>query len=288
MKIFKLFRCPNCHAEDLIQHLNVVKCNGCQREYSLKNEKYCFLDIVNREEKEAQATDSFVSRIKEKVKNLWPQGYPLLIEVLSPVMNNYSVKDFLATFRTEAIIFNLGSGVSDWGDKVINVDLSPYPSVDVVGNLECLPIRSNVADGILNVAVLEHVKDPYKAVSEMLRILKPGGHILAFVPFIQGEHSSPHDYRRFTKRGLQVLFGDFEIEKIRTGGPASAFVWVLQEFLAMLFSFGSMGIYRGLLIFFTILSPLKYLDSFLQYHPAASQIGTGHWVRARKPYGKNS
>jgi SAM-dependent methyltransferase len=47
---------------------------------------------------------------------------------------------------------------------------------------ESLPLPSNAFDLILSHEVLEHVQDDAQAVREMVRVLRPGGRIMVFVP----------------------------------------------------------------------------------------------------------
>ncbi len=47
---------------------------------------------------------------------------------------------------------------------------------------EYLPYPANMFDLILSHEVLEHVQDDQRAVREMLRVLKPGGRVVIFVP----------------------------------------------------------------------------------------------------------
>ena len=61
--------------------------------------------------------------------------------------------------------------------NIINYDILQQDEVLVVGDAHSLPFKSNVFDSIICQAVLEHVKNPKKVVDEMLRVLKPGGHV---------------------------------------------------------------------------------------------------------------
>lgn len=47
---------------------------------------------------------------------------------------------------------------------------------------ECLPFQSEVFDVVLLHEVLEHVEDDAKAVGEAIRVLRPGGKVVVFVP----------------------------------------------------------------------------------------------------------
>ena len=101
--------------------------------------------------------------------------------------------------------------------------------------------------------------------------MKPGGLVYTDVPFLVGFHASPYDYTRWTIEGVKDLFKNFEIIDLKIcGGPTSAFLWIFQEWISLLFSFGNKTIYR--LIFFTVISltfPIKFLDYFLNRHPLA-------------------
>jgi SAM-dependent methyltransferase len=52
----------------------------------------------------------------------------------------------------------------------------------VVAAAESVPYTSNTFDTILSHEVLEHVQDDRAAVREMVRVLKPGGRVVIFVP----------------------------------------------------------------------------------------------------------
>jgi SAM-dependent methyltransferase len=69
-----------------------------------------------------------------------------------------------------------------------------------------LPFPDASFDTALSMQVLEHVREPWTAVSEMARILRPGGTAIVSVPFVYPFHSDPHDYFRYSEEGLKSLF----------------------------------------------------------------------------------
>ena len=88
-------------------------------------------------------------------------------------------------------------------------------------------------------AVLEHVRNPALVMSEIRRVLAPGGYAHLVVPFCHPFHEYPRDFRRFTRDGLRELAGPMEIvaEGWRTGPTATLLVFVI-EYVKLLFPFG--------------------------------------------------
>jgi SAM-dependent methyltransferase len=252
-----------------------------------RSEQYTFWNIPQTELEE-----DWLNRVKEFAKRRLKRFYPTAIRMIAPVRGGNAVKPFLGTFDTESqLVADLGSGTSEYRETVVCVDGVGYPNVHVVANLECLPFQNDSLAGIVSVAVLEHARNPAVHVAEMRRVLEPGGRLLCFIPFIQGFHASPHDYQRYTKEGLRQLFAEFEIVDVTVGaGPTSGLLWILQEWLALALSFGSVRLYRILVPCTWVLSPLKFLDILLSRHPAATVIASGHFIEARKasPVGTRS
>jgi SAM-dependent methyltransferase len=67
------------------------------------------------------------------------------------------------------------------------------------------PFDTGIYDGAICNQVLEHVFIPDQFLSEIRRVLKPGGKLLLTVPFVWDEHEKPHDYARYTSFGLKSL-----------------------------------------------------------------------------------
>lgn len=234
---------------------------------------------------EAELKQDPLNRLKEGVKQRFSRIYPMAISVLSPVMSVRFVKPFLDSFDLDRdLVADLGSGTHRRDPRLVCVDGGNYHEVDIVSDLRHLPVAEGSLAGAMSIAVLEHVPDPAAHIAEILRVLAPGGRLLCFVPFMQPFHASPYDFQRYTNVGLREQFPGFEVVDVRVGaGPTSGLLWVLQEWLAMVLSFGSSRLYRLLVPLTWILSPLKVLDLLLARHPAASVIASGFVIEARKP-----
>ena len=86
-----------------------------------------------------------------------------------------------------------------------------------------LPHDSESLDILLIFNVLEHIYDYSFLLSEIRRVLKPGGRMFGAVPFLVGYHPDPKDFWRYTGSALQNIFesnGFKEVQiKILGRGP---------------------------------------------------------------------
>lgn len=109
-------------------------------------------------------------------------------------------------------------------------DPVPKYNPDIVGDIHALPFADNSQEALICIAVLEHVKHPFKAVDEMYRVLKPGGHCFVYVPFLFYYHPMKgyyDDYWRFTYDGLVELFKGFRnVEMQNVRGAAETCVYL--------------------------------------------------------------
>jgi len=256
-------KCPNCGAGYPVLNGKTILCNGDE-------------DITN---------NNWLDRAKLFVKR-YPLLYRIAVIIFSPVyISRVQInKHFKIYIPKDGLILNVGSGNTRISKNFINLDCYPYENVDVVCDACNLPFPSNSVDAIINIAILEHVNKPEKAISEMHRILKVGGIIYTIVPFIQGFHASPHDYYRWTLPGVKMLHGEFEeCESGVRGGPTSAMLWVLQEWLAMVLSLGFKPIYKAVFILsMIILWPVKFIDVVLSYHSMSPVIACAFYYIGKK------
>jgi len=164
------------------------------------------------------------------------------------------------------------------------LDLFTGPEVDIQGDLLHLPIKDESIDTVLCAGVLEHVSGPNKAVQEIYRVLKFEGRLFIETPFMQTVHAAPKDFCRWTPDGLRQLMTSFEILKIKVAaGPASALAWLVQETLAMLFSFHNDLLYKiGLRLFGWLAIPVSWLDVLLERNPASWRAASGYALVAVK------
>lgn len=77
--------------------------------------------------------------------------------------------------------------------------------LDYIADLKFLAAADSTYDLIVCSQVLEHINEPQQALSELYRVLKPGGQLWLSAPLFYEEHEKPHDYYRYTQFGLRYL-----------------------------------------------------------------------------------
>jgi SAM-dependent methyltransferase len=180
-----------------------------------------------------------------------------------------------------SLILEIGSGVRRLRADVVNLDIHLYPNVDIVADAAAVPFADATFDLVICDAVLEHVADPQRVVTEMVRVLTRGGSLYVDVPFLQGFHPHPIDYQRYTLSGLRALLADFE--PIASGvsvGPSSALAWVLREYLPL---WAPRRLRTPVAVAGAwVTTPLKYLDTIVGHRPGAEKIAAGLYFWGRK------
>jgi SAM-dependent methyltransferase len=124
---------------------------------------------------------------------------------------------------------DLGAGQLAWRDLLrrysttyTSGDLTrEHPEVDVLFDATGeYPFGDGSFDTVFCCSVLEHAKEPWRAFSEIWRVLAPGSTAIVSVPFVFYLHGQPHDYYRFTRYGLTYLAerAGFTVEKMVANG----------------------------------------------------------------------
>ncbi|MCI0459254.1 MAG: methyltransferase domain-containing protein [Gemmataceae bacterium] len=188
----------------------------------------------------------------------------------------------LVMLSPEARILDVGAGGRRITPGIVTFDAFPGPEVDIVGDIHQLPIDDNSFDCVFCTGTLEHVADPFQAVHEIHRVIKPGGIVHIDVPFIQGYHADPTDYWRFTLDGLKLLAKEFE--ELDAGvyiGPSCGLTWIAREWAD---SCCSNRVISNLLLVATalVMAPLKYLDYLLIHSKRSHRVASAVFFRGRK------
>ena len=171
------------------------------------------------------------------------------------------------------IALDAGCGDSSWN----------YSKLDIRGDLEKIPLRGASVDCVLCMVVLEHTRNPREVLLEFARVLKPGGLLVMVVPFLWEEHQAPHDYFRFTRYGVRLLFesSPFRLDLL---SPIGGFFWVCARRSVYFLSYFQKG-WRWILFlllapFFGLLLPIVLY--FLDRLDKARNYSLGFRIRATR------
>lgn len=211
--------------------------------------------------------------------------------------NNVSEHDYdhealrIIEENSGGLVLDCGAGQrSVYYDNVINYEIVPYDTTDVLGVAEQLPFRNHSFDAVVCLNVLEHVKDPFQVARELIRVLKPGGELMAVAPFLQPLHGYPHHYYNMTALGLENLFDPLHDKRIEIYGAMHP-IWALNWFLTQ-YAEGLPASERAAFKAMTVADLLQAPTS-LETLPIShllevsrrSELASAHALIARKPQG---
>lgn len=99
------------------------------------------------------------------------------------------------------------------------IEETSFPEVDLLD----LAYEDATFDVVVSDQVLEHIAgDPYQAMGEAFRVLKPGGLAVHTTCFMNPVHRVPVDHWRFTPEALALLCPDAEVLEAGGWGNAAA------------------------------------------------------------------
>ena len=97
------------------------------------------------------------------------------------------------------------------------VDFQDGPNVDHICDIEKLPPEwTDEFTGVLCSEVMEHLRRPQRALSQLYRVMQPGAGMIVTTLTDFPIHSYPDDYRRWTESGLRVELEDAGFLRIET------------------------------------------------------------------------
>ncbi len=149
-------------------------------------------------------------------------------------MNKFILNSINKHYKKDMKVISFGAGgsintyIKSKGVKLIEIDIDKKRKPDLVLDITNLSkIKSKSIDLVFCMEVLEHVKNPFKAVSELKRVLKKGGIIIASTPFVFPIHDEPYDFFRYTRYGILELFKDFKLIELKERNSYLETIYVL-------------------------------------------------------------
>ncbi|MFN0057471.1 MAG: methyltransferase domain-containing protein [Planctomycetota bacterium] len=273
--------CPKCRGH-FERRTALLHCPSCQTDYpSVAGKPWLRLSAP------VVAESQYLGGWRGRLRN--SRWYPLLFRLFSPVLVTGPdvARRYAPLADAGGLVVDLGAGNDRRHPRFLNIDILPYPNVDLVCDGEALPLADASVDALFNIAVLEHVAAPIRAIEEARRVLKPHAKLLIVVPFLQPFHAAPADFRRWTLPGLRLeleLAGFCVDEGGVYCGPCSTCAWLCAESLAFVLSCGKPAWQSRLTLPLQALcSIFKWPDLFFARWRGAQSLASVVYVEAHKP-----
>ena len=156
-----------------------------------------------------------------------------------------AVHEVAAGLPARARVLDAGAGEGRYSalfpsQRYTGIDLAvgdaawDYSGIDALGDLARLPFPDRTFDAALNIVTLEHVPEPLAVLTELARVLKPGGRLLLVAPQQWEVHQAPHDYYRYTRYGLAWLLARAGFEDARIEPIGGFFTLLARRLIATL------------------------------------------------------
>jgi SAM-dependent methyltransferase len=173
---------------------------------------------------------------------LSPAGLSLL-QTIQPVVESCCRGRVLDAGAGRGVYRELLAG---FAECYVGMDVAPTQATDVLGDAQRLPFADGAFDTVFCSQVLEHVPEPWLALAEFRRVLKPGGHLILTVPHLSWLHNEPHDYYRYTLYGLRFLLAKagFREKKIVPAGGLLSFLGHIPSAILVNATFGMPVVHR--------------------------------------------
>ena len=169
--------------------------------------------------------------------------------------------------------------------EFVESDIAIDERTTLVCDAHVLPFADQTFDGVIFQAVMFYLQDYPRCISEMYRVLKPHGIIYSESAFMEQVVGGECDFYRFTLRGHEYQFREFErIASGVSGGPAMATAWSIQY---LLLSFSESAALRAAIRILCkcTLFWMKYFDLLLVRKRGAVDAAAGTFFMGRRPAG---
>lgn len=151
------------------------------------------LDVFYQRYSLFMAVDSMVERFSGKMLDVGCGKMPYKEFLLS---KNAEIIKYVGLDLEESSIHNTSIADLHWDGKK-------------------MPIEDGSFDSVMATEVLEHCPDPLLVLSEINRVLKPGGFFFFTVPFLWPFHEVPYDEFRYTPFALERLLKQAGFKEIQ-------------------------------------------------------------------------
>jgi SAM-dependent methyltransferase len=216
----------------------------------------------------------------EEVVLLGPRQRGLAFDLPEPLNRGNPMSPrvlrYLDQVPVDAWVLECGGG-DRRGDRPghVNFEFLPFELADALGDIHHLPFREGAFDLVFSQAVFEHVRNPFEAAAELIRVTRPGGFILTEVAFLQPLHAVPYHFFNMSQWGAEELFSSCEIVESDWFGD-------LSDSVDWFFRSANLDSDAPPKLLAKVRRRLKELDRHID-HDDLKPVAAGVFVAARKP-----
>lgn len=228
----------------------------------------------------------------ERAKRVLRSALPAISMNLAARRNYRRFREMLFEVSAKPRVLIIGGATAGAGtaelladDRIefVESDIAIDERTTLVCDAHVLPFADQTFDGVILQAVLFYLKDFPRCIGEIFRVLKPQGVVYSESAFMEQVVGGEYDFYRFTLRGHEHQFRQFErLSSGISGGPAMATAWSLQY---LLLSFTENAIARAgiRIVCKCTLFWMKYLDLLLVNKRGAVDAAAGTYFFGRRP-----
>lgn len=200
--------------------------------------------------------------------------------------------EFLPEFSGE--VLDVGCGRKPYRDltkasRYVGVDIDTPTTralavADVFYDGGKLPFPDASFGGVICSQVLEHVFTPGMFLSEIHRVLRPGGRLLLATPLVWDEHEQPNDFARYSSFGLRDLLEKSGFQVVAQRKTCADFRVIVQLASAYLYKVTlHRSHWRNRFFQFLAIAPVNFIGGLLaMLLPANPDLYLDNIVLARK------
>lgn len=135
-------------------------------------------------------------------------------------LQDRTIAEYLPALKGKVIELGaLGDGRRDFATGAEEYIVSSMvEGVDLQLDATAMRLPSDSVDGFLCESMLEHVQEPQKVISEIHRVLRPGGVLLMLTPWMYPFHAAPDDFSRFSQSALAAALQGFHVTQLKPLG----------------------------------------------------------------------
>jgi hypothetical protein len=139
-------------------------------------------------------------------------------------------RELAATSESELILECGGGDRRRARRNHLNFEYLKYELADLYGDIHAIPFKDDTFGLVFSQAVFEHVRNPFEAAEELIRVTRPGGIIITEVAFLQPLHAVPYHFFNMTTWGVEELFKSCTLLETDWFGELSVTVeWLLRS-----------------------------------------------------------